>query len=156
VIPPALGRRGGGWVVLQSLVLVAVAASAVLGPRWPGAGAGPLRIAGHVLEAAGVVVLVAASAAIGPALTPFPRPREGGELRSRGVYAHARHPIYGALLVGCAGIALDFSPVVFAPTVLLAIVFWLKSLREEAWLLELYPGYDAYRRATPHRFVPWP
>jgi len=31
--------------------------------------------------------------------------------------------------------------------------FWLKSRREEAWLTERFPGYDAYRRRT-RRFLP--
>jgi protein-S-isoprenylcysteine O-methyltransferase Ste14 len=37
----------------------------------------------------------------------------------------------------------------------LALVFWLKSIREEAWLAGRYPDYAAYRQATRRRFIPW-
>jgi protein-S-isoprenylcysteine O-methyltransferase Ste14 len=30
----------------------------------------------------------------------------------------------------------------------------LKSRREERWLAERYPGYEAYRRRTRWKFVP--
>ncbi|HEY4347956.1 MAG TPA: hypothetical protein VGM80_10230, partial [Gaiellaceae bacterium] len=56
------------------------------------------------------------------------------------------------LLLAGVGLALHRSPLVFAPLALLAVVFWLKSIREEAWLTERYPDYPAYRRATPNRF----
>jgi len=38
---------------------------------------------------------------------------------------------------------------------LLALVFWGKSIREETWLDERYPGYGAYRERVRHRFVPY-
>jgi protein-S-isoprenylcysteine O-methyltransferase Ste14 len=153
--PPAWGRRGEGWVVLQSIVIAAAAACAALGPRWPHGGQPWLRVIGFVLEAAGIGMFVVSRATLGRSFTPFPRPREGSTLRSTGIYARARHPVYGALLVAGVGLSLHRSPLVLAPTAVLAVVFWLKSIREEAWLSERYPGYAAYRRATPHRFIPW-
>ena len=92
---------------------------------------------------------------LGRSFTVLPRPRDRSELRSTGIYAGARHPVYGGLLVACVGVALHRSPLVLAPTAVLAVVFWLKSIREEAWLSERYPDYAAYRRATPRRFIPW-
>jgi protein-S-isoprenylcysteine O-methyltransferase Ste14 len=44
---------------------------------------------------------------------------------------------------------------ILKPLTVLAIVFWLKSIREEVWLTERYPDYAAYRRETPRRFIPW-
>ncbi len=38
-------------------------------------------------------------------------------------------------------------------SLVLAVVLDLKARREEAWLADRYPDYDAYRAAT-HRFVP--
>jgi protein-S-isoprenylcysteine O-methyltransferase Ste14 len=155
VNPPALGRRGEGWVVLQSIVLVAIAACAVVGPRWPPGVQPWLRLFGFVLEAAGAGMLILSRITLGRSFTPLPRPNDRSTLRSTGIYAGARHPLYGGLLVFGLGVSLHRSPLVLAPTAFLAVVFWLKSIREEAWLAERYPEYPAYRRATPKRFIPW-
>jgi protein-S-isoprenylcysteine O-methyltransferase Ste14 len=155
VNPPALGRRGEGWVVLQSIVLLAIAACAVVGPRWPPGVQPWLRVFGFVLEAAGAGMLILSRITLGRSFTPLPRPRDRSTLQSRGIYSRARHPLYGGLLVFGLGLSLHRSPLVLAPTAILAVVFWLKSIREEAWLAERYPEYPAYRRATPNRFIPW-
>jgi protein-S-isoprenylcysteine O-methyltransferase Ste14 len=153
--PPALGRRGEGWVVLQSIVIVAAAACAVVGPRWPHGGEPWLRIAGFVLETAGAAMFIVSRITLGRSFTVLPRPRDRSTLRSTGIYARARHPVYGGLLVFLLGLSLHRSPLVLAPTAVLALVFWLKSIREEAWLAGRYADYPAYRQATPRRFIPW-
>lgn len=108
-----------------------------------------------MLEAAGVGMFIASRIALGRSFTPFPRPRSRSTLRTTGIYARARHPLYGGLIVGGLGLSLQRSPLVLAPTAVLAFVFWFKSMREEVWLAERYPDYTAYRRATPRRFIPW-
>jgi protein-S-isoprenylcysteine O-methyltransferase Ste14 len=141
--------------VLQSVVIGAAIACAVLGPRWPSAVEPALRICGYVIEAAGLGLAIAARFALGASFTVLPRPRKRGTLRRHGVYAHARHPIYGGLLLIGLGVALHRSPLVFLPTAVLAVVFFLKSMREEAWLTVRYPDYQDYSQATRRRFVPW-
>ena len=155
VEPPSLGRRGEGWVVLQSIVIVGVIVCAALGPRWPHGLEPWMRIAGWALEAVAAVMLVVSRITLGVSFTPLPRPREHSTLRSSGIYAYVRHPIYGALIVGGIGVALSRSWLVLVPTAVLAVIFWFKSLREEAWLAERYPDYAEYRRATRRRFIPW-
>jgi protein-S-isoprenylcysteine O-methyltransferase Ste14 len=150
--PPALGRRGEGWVALQSTVIGAIAVCAAIGPGWPGGIASWLRIAGFALEAAGVAIFLVSRIALGRSFTVLPRPRDGSMLRSTGIYAHVRHPVYGGVLIAVVGLSLDRSPFVLAPAAVLAAVFWLKSISEEARLTERYPDYPAYRRATPNRF----
>jgi len=108
--PPALGRRGEGWVVLQSIIIAAAAACAVVGPRWPHGGQPWLRIAGFVLEPAGVGMFILSRITLGRSFTPFPRPRDHSTLRSTGIYARARHPVYGGLLVAGLGLSLQRSP----------------------------------------------
>lgn len=154
-VPPALGRHGEGWVVLQSVVIGGIVVSAVYGARWPHGAERWLSIPGYALIAAGIAIIVVSSVTLGRSLTPLPRPLDDGSLRRTGLYALARHPIYGGFLVAGTGAALERSPLVFAPTALLTLVFYFKSLREEAWLVERYPAYADYRRATPRRFVPW-
>jgi protein-S-isoprenylcysteine O-methyltransferase Ste14 len=153
--PPALGRQGEGWVVLQSAVIVAGAICGALGPRWPHADEPWLRIAGGLLVFAAVAIFLVSRLGLGKSFTPLPKPADRGSLQTTGIYAYVRHPIYTAVVIIGVGLALLTSALVFVPTAVIAVVFWLKSLREEAWLAERYPEYAAYRRATPHRFVPW-
>jgi len=102
-----------------------------------------------------VAALVVSRIALGQSFTPLPRPRERATLRTTGIYARVRHPVYGGVLVAGVGLSLHRSPLVFVPTAVLAVVFWLKSIREERWLSERYADYAAYRGATRYRFIPW-
>ena len=66
-----------------------------------------------------------------------------------------RHPVYGGAILIALGWSLAEAPLGLVPTVLLALLFDLKARREEAWLIERFPEYAAYRTHTPRRFVPW-
>ncbi|MDQ1324631.1 MAG: hypothetical protein QG587_1967, partial [Chloroflexota bacterium] len=89
------------------------------------------------------------------ALTPLPHPREGAELVDTGSYRLVRHPIYGGIVLGAAGYALVVgSPFALAGAAILLAFFRLKSGREEAWLREHYPAYQAYAARTK-RMIPW-
>ncbi len=150
---PSLGPRGEGYVILQALLVAATAFAFVLDGRF-----GPVGIGiGTALLAVGLVLFAVSVATLGRSLTPLPRPKDAGELVEHGIYARVRHPIYGALLLAALGWSIAFAPWGIVTTVLLAVLFDLKSRREEAWLLERYPGYAEYRRRTPGRFLPrWP
>jgi protein-S-isoprenylcysteine O-methyltransferase Ste14 len=152
---PSLGPRGEGWVLLQVVLIVLVAAAAwSLGPDW----SGPLRVAGVAvgvsLIAVGLSLIVRGAIDLGGAMTPVPRPRAGAELVETGVYGRVRHPIYGGLIFAAFGAALvQASLVAVASSACLAVVLRLKSGLEERWLDARYPGYAAYRARTP-RFIP--
>ena len=148
---PELGPRGEGWVVLQFGLFAALAACGFVG-EWPGAVRWPLVGLGAALAAAGGAVALAGGARLGRALTPLPRPR-AGVLRETGVYARARHPIYGGVLLVALGWALARSPAAIAPAAALWPLLHLKSRREEVWLEELHPGYRSYRERVPRRFL---
>lgn len=153
--PPSLGPRGEGWVALQVLLLVALALTAFLAPGWPA----PVRTAGLVVSLVAVVpgfaLLVAGLRNLGGALTPYPKPMDGVAMTDAGIYGLVRHPIYGGGLLLCTGVALATSPWALAPVVALAVLFAAKSRREEAWLVQAYPGYEAYRSRVRRRFVPF-
>jgi protein-S-isoprenylcysteine O-methyltransferase Ste14 len=91
---------------------------------------------------------------LGRNLSPFPKPIEGGSLVTNGVYGMVRHPIYTGLILGTLGWGLLMSS---ALGLLLAVVLFLffdrKSRREEAWLMEAYPGYAEYR-ARVKKLIP--
>jgi protein-S-isoprenylcysteine O-methyltransferase Ste14 len=152
---PALGPRGEGWVVLQSLLFGALVACGLFGPSWPNGAEAPLRAVGIAAAVCGAVLFALGVQGLGNAFTPFPLPREHGGLRREGIYRYVRHPVYGGVLVFALGFSLWRSPLALVPTALLAGLFELKSRREELWLAERYPEYQNYRAATPHRFVPW-
>ncbi len=148
---PELGPRGEGWVVLQFGLFAALAACGFVG-EWPGGARGWLLVVGLLLVVAGGAVAVAAGARLGRSLTPLPRPR-GDALRETGVYARARHPIYGGVLLVALGWSLARSPWALVPAGALWLLLQLKSEREELWLAECYPGYAAYRARVPRRFL---
>jgi protein-S-isoprenylcysteine O-methyltransferase Ste14 len=153
---PELGARGGGWVAAQFVLLAAVALSALIGLGWPDRWMPWVAAVSFALMLAGLALLVLGSVELGDALTPFPRPRDGSTLSVGGVYARARHPIYGGAILLAAGWVLIFASVVGAILVVaLVVLFELKARREEEWLRGRYGDYDAYRARTRRKFVPW-
>lgn len=153
--PPALGPRGEGWVALQTALLLLALAAGALGPQWPDAVERPLLALGLAIGVPGAALLLGGALRLGAQLTPFPRPVEGGSLREGGVYALARHPIYGGVMLLALAWSLATSWLALGATALLAALFELKSRREELWLLEHHQAYAAYRERVRRRFIPW-
>ena len=152
---PDLGRRGEGWVVLQVVLLVAIVAAGQAGPSWDGAARIASSLAGLTLISAGGVLVVRGSTDLRDSLTPLPHPRDGARLVETGIYARARHPIYGGVILGAVGWGLLTASIPALGLAALTVGFFLlKSTREEAWLIERFPDYPAYRRRT-RRFIPW-
>jgi len=152
---PSLGPRGEGWVVIQGILLVAIAVAGALGPAWDGAIRVASSIPGGLLIAGGLILAVRGTRDMRQALTPLPYPRAGAELVETGVYGLVRHPIYGGLVLMAAGWGLlTASPAALAAAALLLLFFELKSRREEAWLEGRFAGYAAYRART-RRLIPW-
>ena len=149
-------ERGGLWVLAQIPILLL----AFLVPIWTGA-AGfvprqPLQIAGVVLAVVGTVVCVLGLRQLGAALTPFPRPLEQAALRSSGVYALVRHPIYSGLLIAVVGWSLWW---LSTPGLLVAVAagifFDRKAAYEEIWLGDKYREQYAEYRKRVKKFLPW-
>jgi protein-S-isoprenylcysteine O-methyltransferase Ste14 len=153
---PSLGPRGEGWVLLQGVLFVLVAAAAYsLGGAWAGGARTVTSVVGALLIIAGVALAARGVVDLREAMTPLPRPREGARLVETGAYGRVRHPIYGGIVLAALGAGmLTASPVAIGLAVVLLAFFRLKSAREEAWLVEAYPGYDAYRART-RRMIPF-
>lgn len=141
--------RGGVWVVAQIPLLVL----AVLVPSRTGEPAiypeSFIQWLGVALVMAGVFLAVAGVLALGRSLTPFPAPRKDAELKTHGVYAIVRHPIYSGLIIASLGWStwwLSWLGIVW--TVVIAIFFDRKAAREEEWLRQKFDHYAAYQKAV--------
>ncbi|MFY9781089.1 MAG: isoprenylcysteine carboxylmethyltransferase family protein [Candidatus Baltobacteraceae bacterium] len=141
-----MGGRGEWWVVAQGVLLALLALAP--GERFR------LFSAGALVALSGGLLALAGALALGPSLTPFPAPAERAREVYGGVYGLVRHPIYTGVLLVSLGFSLaTASPVRLAITAVLALFFDRKARREEGWLRERYPGYEAYR-ARVKRFIP--
>lgn len=153
---PTLGRRGEGWVAGQVLLIVAVFLSALVGRGWGSGYAVAADAVGATLLALGLLLLVSAGLQLGASLTPFPAPRAGQKLTTTGPYALARHPMYGGGILIALGWTIIFASIIgLGLTLALALFLDLKARREEVWLSERLDDYEAYRKRTPRKLLPF-
>lgn len=126
----------------------------VLSPGDPGAVPGWVNWLGLGLMGLGAAVMLIAFLNLGSALTPTPVPVEGAGLRTAGLYARIRHPIYTGLFTLALGVVLR-SPGPWPAfwLLVLAAVLTTKSVWEERMLTAAYPQYAGYRTGTG-RFLP--
>lgn len=84
-----------------------------------------------------------------------PVPKSGATLATGGPYRLVRHPMYASALLGFAGACLWW-PLWWkaAAWLVLFSVLVAKARLEERGLLQVHPGYEAYRK--DRRFlIPW-
>lgn len=148
--------QGRYWVGAQLVWFATIAFGLVYDGSLPGSGLDPVRVSGGALALIGAVVGLLAARSLGRALTILPEPVRDVSLVETGVYAHARHPIYGGVFLVMLGVSLLLAS--RAGTVLsigLVLFFWAKSTYEERQLRIAYPGYSSYRRRVRHRMLPY-
>ena len=147
------GVRGEGWVLAQLALFVLFLLTPRVGPAWPAPAV--FHGAGIALALTGLAVLGYSAVKLGRSLTPFPKPLPTAQLVTSGTYRFVRHPIYLGVLLAALGLALlSLSPLRLLLTLALVIFFDRKANREEAWLLERYPEYQAYC-ARVKKLLPW-
>jgi protein-S-isoprenylcysteine O-methyltransferase Ste14 len=149
---PSLGPRGEGWLVLQIVMLLLVAAGGVIAPGTAGllSSSAAVGVGLALLIVGGSAALVGiGSLRTGGSLSPLPHPRREMSLITTGVYSAIRHPIYTGLILSALGWAvLRSSGPALVATLGLALVLDLKRRREEAWLDQRFSEYAAYRERT--------
>jgi protein-S-isoprenylcysteine O-methyltransferase Ste14 len=145
-------NRGGIWVVTQiTLMLLNLAA-----PLWNRVGPGmPMILCSALLFAVAAGCGILGAIALGRNLTPFPLPAPETRLVTHGIYAVIRHPLYSAVMLWALGWALLWlSWTAFVAALLLLPFLDAKSRKEERWLCQCFPDYEAYQKRT-RRFLPW-
>jgi protein-S-isoprenylcysteine O-methyltransferase Ste14 len=133
--------RGGGWVLAQTVLTVLIVVLVFLPPYWPR----ELAFVGVPLAAVGAIGFVWAARIMGKSLTPYPRPRESGELILKGSYRFVRHPIYVAGFLFFLGVGLSSSLPATVGALALGALWRRKAAVEEAHLLARFPEYEDYR-----------
>lgn len=109
---------------------------------------------GRAMMILGGVLLAISLYDLRKSLTALPTPVQHGKLQIRGLYRFARHPMYVAVLVLSAGIAVasGYWPK-YVIVLCLALLFSYKARFEESLLMAKYLDYAKYMKSTP-RFFP--
>jgi protein-S-isoprenylcysteine O-methyltransferase Ste14 len=150
-------QQGWFWVLAQGVLLVLWVLTLLFSIPWTTSAVlqNILHGVGLALAVAGCFLAIAAVMQLGRHLTPTPRPRPNAPLITTGVYGHARHPIYGGIILFVFGVTLIFvAPLAAVVALLLLVFFILKSQHEERLLRERFPEYGEYA-AGRKRLIPW-
>lgn len=145
-------ERGGWWVVAQfalfGLIMLAFTRNQDVAAPW--------RVTGWVLVGLGALGAGGGLWVICEKLTAMPAPIEAAVLRQRGPYRIVRHPIYGGLILGFAGLAIRGGNLLaLALSLGLIPFFYAKTSVEERLLLARFPEYAEYRQNVRFRVLPW-
>jgi len=135
-------NRGNVLVVLQFGLLAALGFAPAL-PLWQSSLLE--RQLSLFLAIAGVSILALGAINLGKSLTANPVPLEKAVLKTSGVYALVRHPIYlGLLLLGAAIVLQSGSWLHILLYACLIALLSIKARFEEKLLLEKYADYKDY------------
>ena len=140
-------QRVGSLLVAAQLGLLV----ACLIPAGPVLGSGQLRPVGLICIAVAAIVGGLALLVLGRSFRVHPVPAARASLRTSGIYAWVRHPMYAALLLGGLGVTL-FTGRVLALVALagLGVVLHLKARFEDRLLEERFGWqFSVYASRVP-------
>ncbi len=113
-----------------------------------------IKTLAYIVAILGVVVLILAMLQLNKNLSPFPSPKTNSELVQSGLYKYVRHPIYTGILISSFSFAMATeSGFRILISILLYILFIVKSEYEERLLTKRYREYELYKKTTG-RFFP--
>jgi protein-S-isoprenylcysteine O-methyltransferase Ste14 len=136
-VDPDERNRRIGWALVAAQVVLLVLF--VLMPKRRGLFAPPdfLDVLGIILMIGGLAIILIALVSLGAALTPTPVPQESAALRTQGIYALVRHPVYSGILVAALGFTLAVGSIWQVILWLaLAAFFYAKAFWEDRLLAE--------------------
>jgi protein-S-isoprenylcysteine O-methyltransferase Ste14 len=151
-LPHTFVARGGVWVMVQSILMLAVIGLGVMFPGdWTRI---PVILVGAAFFIVGGYFGIAGVLVLGKNRTPYPQPRADSALVQHGIYARVRHPLYTSVMLASLGWALLWQSVsAFIAALTLIPFFYAKARQEERWLHQTFSGYVDYARRVP-RFFP--
>jgi protein-S-isoprenylcysteine O-methyltransferase Ste14 len=141
-----VGTRGEVYFAAQASLVLCILIGGV-----PVIGAPLQGILGPGLLLGGLVLAVLSLVDLGSdSLSPFPAPPQTATLKTSGIYAEMRHPMYTGLLTIMLGLSLwTNSADRLLLTALLLYLVEVKSEKEEEFLLEQFPtDYALYQVRT--------
>lgn len=140
-----LSNRRGEWYVVGQGVLMG---AAVLAPVLDGRSAtGITSTAGGALCVASLALVAVGSVRLGRNLSPFPKPRDDGQLVQEGIFSVVRHPIYSGFVFFTLGWSMVWhSLAALVGALALLLFFDIKARREERWLATRFAEYTEYQR----------
>lgn len=107
-----------------------------------------------ILAGAGIAMIVISMLQLNKNLSPFPTPKQDGQLVITGLFHYVRHPIYSGILMTMFFLAIFYdSGYKLAITILMTVLFYYKSGFEEFELEKKFPKYRSYKAGTG-RFYP--
>jgi protein-S-isoprenylcysteine O-methyltransferase Ste14 len=110
---------------------------------------------GFVIAVFGGMIITLALLQLNKNISPFPTPKKSSSLLQNGLYKYMRHPIYTGIILLFSGYSVYQNSVYkLLISLLLVILFYLKSNYEEQRLEQKFPDYRGYRSKTG-RFFPW-
>ncbi|TRO65518.1 methyltransferase family protein [Christiangramia sabulilitoris] len=113
-----------------------------------------IRTGALIIAVLGGAVLILAMLQLSKNLSPFPSPKTNSELVQSGLYKYVRHPIYTGIVISSFSLALATASVFrILISILLYILFMVKSEYEEKLLMQRYKEYESYKKRTG-RFFP--
>jgi protein-S-isoprenylcysteine O-methyltransferase Ste14 len=149
------GERGEAYFAAQAAVLLCVVLGGI-----PVVGDALMLLLGPGLLLAGLATLALSFRDLGDSLSPWPVPASAEEgntgLKTGGLYAYVRHPMYAGLLAACAGLSIvSGSAVRLLLTAALLYVLEVKSDYEEGELAKAFGAeYERYRASVTNKFFP--
>lgn len=130
-------NRRIGWVLVAMQVALIVIFLVLPKRRSLFAPPDFLDVLGIIFMVAGLALVLIALLSLGAALTPTPVPQEGAALRTGGIYAIVRHPIYVGILIAGLGFTLAVGSLwQVILLVAMAVFFYAKAFWEDRLLAE--------------------
>jgi protein-S-isoprenylcysteine O-methyltransferase Ste14 len=112
-----------------------------------------LKMVSIAIAVMGILVIIVAILQLNKNLTPFPTPKENGELIESGLYQYVRHPIYSGIILTSLGVGFyDGNVWKISIGIALWILFFFKSRYEESQLIRKFSKYLAYQKRTRRFF----
>lgn len=115
-----------------------------------------IRVDLQIWELSGLFLSISSLVSLGrKSFSVFPEPKSKGIFVRKGIYAFIRHPMYAGVLMVSLCLVWQYPTLErWISLFILIIVFVLKIIREETYLIQKYKEYTDYQQQT-NRLIPF-